>query len=358
MINQLLALSTPVKLVIAVLCVVGLAILTYGFCRRFSKMGWTGWQIFILFFLTLLLGKIPVSQNKFVYFGIVVGVFFGCAALVFLAGGAVRAYFRSRTKRANWLFRTFDRILGALTAVVSLAALLFSIGGFALTILSVCTNLDEGALAVVYQFSIGGKTVWGVVGKYALDFFLVGLLALAVRGGYRLGLLRSVWTAVMMLLTVCAFAGAIVIAMKAPGISALSLKLIGAFSGSMNAVLAKILGYGIVALVAFVVLVVVIVLLNLLINLGVRELDRIKIVRFIDGGIFSIVCFCLAAALVCGVSFGIYAMVHGMLSSLGGIGATIGEFAAKVRLEELCTTSPLCKFFYEYNPILLLLNKG
>ena len=42
----------------------------------------------------------------------------------------------------------------------------------------------------------------------------------------------------------------------------------------------------------------------------------------------------------------------------GSFGEQIAEYAQNFRLEELFTSSPLCKFFYDCNPVRLLLAKG
>ncbi|MBO5045336.1 MAG: hypothetical protein J6C93_00525 [Clostridia bacterium] len=349
---NLLALGMPATIALIAVAAVVALLVVIGFIRRFSKMSWVGWQIAIVFCATLLIGKIPVLENKLAYVAILAGGLFGVIAIVLMLGGLLRAGFRARRKKANWFFRILDRVAGALTLVVNVVVPLLAVGGFVLSILYHCTALDEGILFIVYNICIGGFDLWAIFGTYAMDLMIVAFFVFVVKGGYKLGLMRTAWTVVMMILTVGALAGAVIVAIKVPFVANFSLKLQDLFVAKMNPTLAMILGYGVVALVVFIVLVLAIVLLNLLINLGVRELDHVKVIRFLDGGLFSIVVFVIAAA----VAFGIYFAVS---SAVGGyFGELVQTYTSGWGLEELFSASPLTKIFYDLNPILILIGRA
>ncbi len=391
--NNLLIPSGVKTGLIAAVCVLAAALIVYGAIRRFSRSSWTGFQIVVIFFVSVGISKINPFGSKIVYFGAIAGILFACIAAVAILGGILRWVFRTRTKKPNWFFRVFNRILGSVNAIVNVAVPVVAIGGMALTVIYYCTSLPQGALSAVY-----GNRIWEAFGKYAPDLLLIAFLTIAVKGGYKLGLLKSIWTVMMMILTVLALVGSVYIAIRMPGISSLSVKLSASFAGSMNAVLARILGYGIVSLVAFVVLIVVIVLLNLLINLGVREMDKIRVVRFFDGALFAVIVFAVSIALVSGTHFAVYSIAHASLPQTPPVAASLAEeappeeavspdeeqtppeqenppveegtnwlqdiwgevvsFFVNHNIEGMFTSAPMSNIFYTYNPIFALTGNG
>lgn len=332
------------SLAITIACAVGAVLFLYGFFKRFSRMSWWGWQVAVLFTVTLLLGKIPAMDNETAYFAVVLGGFFAVTAVVLGIGAILKSVFRSRRKKAHWFIRAFDCLIGAVTAVLNFALFVLILGGVVLLILYYCTGVRAGFLETVFAHEIW--TDYGA--KYLLDLLLVWMLVTAVKGGYKLGLLKSVWTVVMVALTLAAFAGGIAAALKVPFVASLAQNIAASFP-NLNATLANVIGYGIMSLVCFVVFMIVVILLNLLINLGVRELDRVKAFRFLDGAIMAIVIFSVVLALVSGVNYAVYA------ADSGAFGEAVQNFFSENGVTGLFRSSPFADFVYEYNPLRLLI---
>ncbi len=357
MANQLLAISAPM-IAIIVASVVGLFLVLYGFLRKFSRMGWWGYQILILFACTLLLGKLPLqSLSPILSFAIVAGGFLVAAGLLLGLGALLRRAFVNRREKFllgekskdedSFVLRLFDGLLGIITAAVNFVALILTIVAPIAVVLSY-TGVLPGVFAIITSFSVGTMNIWSnFVLPFAFDFLLIGFLLLFIKGGYRLGLLRSVWTVIMLLLGVGAFVGAIFTAMKMPGVCLLSQSLIGSFAAKgMNALVASFLGYGIVTLIAFFVYLLVLILLNLLVNLGVRAVDRFVVLRVIDGVIIATVFFALGLAVVCGLNFVIFQATN------GAFGEMMQGIATKLPLETIVRSSALSRFFFDNNLIL------
>lgn len=316
----------------------------YGAFRKFSRMGWMAWQIAVVFALTLLLRFVPVLENKTLYFCIVAGACLSLTVIVLIAGAAIRRYMRNRRYKAPLGLRILDRVLGAVTALLDWALLAVVLGGAALYGMQ-----GSGMLDAVYSFTLGGVNVWGVVSGYLFDLILVSLFVIVVKGGYKLGLLKSIWAAVACLLVLAAFFGSLIIALRVPFCSNLALQIAGAFSG-LGGVLAGILGYAIVTLVIFLLISVVLVLLGVLFNLLVRVLDRATPFRVIDGSVLSLIFFAAALVSVCGLNLGVYAL------SAGAGGETVAQLAGMVQgLQDFVCSSPMGKVFYECNPLRLFM---
>lgn len=384
--------SSVVRTALIVVCVLGGALLVYGAIRRFSRSSWTGLQIVVLFFALFGVSKIPFFKNGVIYFAVMAGAFLVCIAAVLILCEIVRCAFRTCQKKPNAFFRVLDHIFGALNAVFNFAVFVIAIGGFVLLVVSYCIP-SSGVLDGIF-----GHRLWASLGKYASDFLIVAFLTLSVKGGYKLGVLKSVWTVLMTGLIVFAFFGSVYIATRMPGISFLSGKLAALFAGKMNRIVAAILGYGIVAVVTFIIFVVVIVLLNLLINLGVRKLDRLRVFRFFDGALLATVVFAVSCALVCGVHFAVYSVAHiagappshevslaeefvpeeppeteeeqtppeenssenqeGEGNWFADIWGTVLTFFTSHDIEGIFTSTPISNFFYTYNPLRLLTGNG
>lgn len=343
--------GTTVALVVA--CVLAAILILYGFIKRFSRTSWAGVQIAVIFAATFVISKLPESwvSSDTMRFAVTAGGILACIAVVLIIGAIVRTFFRTRKKRANWFFRIFDRLFGAINAVLNFAVFLLVVGGLVLNILYYCVpSLAEGTLSVVYTYSLGGYVLWDTALPYLPDFILVAVLTMAVKGGYRLGMIKAVWTVFMMILTLLAFGGSILAAVKVPFLASFGASLSSTFAGSISyELLCNILGYGIVALCVFVVAMIVIILLNLLINLGVRELDSVGVIRVIDGALFALLIYAVMCAFICALDFAVAS------AASGAFGEQLMQIAQTYRLEELFGTGTLCSAFYECNPILVLL---
>lgn len=338
---------------IVVACVLAAILILYGFIKRFSRTSWAGVQIIVIFGATFVISKLPESwfTSDLSRFAVTAGGILVCIAVVLFVGAIVRTFFRTRKKRANWFFRIFDRLFGAVNAVLNFAVLVLVLGGLVLSVLYYCVpSLADGALSVVYTYSVGDYVLWDTALPYLPDFILVAFLTMAVKGGYRLGLIKAVWTVFMMILTLAAFGGSILAAVKVPFLANFGASLSGTFAGSIPyELLCNILGYGIVALCVFVVAMIVIILLNLLIGLGVREMDSVGVIRVIDGAVFAVLIYAVVCAFICGLDFAVSA------AAAGSFGEQAAQIVQNYRLEELFGTGTLCSVFYEYNPFLILM---
>ncbi len=357
---SLLATEGVTFAIVAAIAVAALFLMLYGVFRRFTRMGWWGIQIALIFSATLLFDYIPMPEDPvwaFVLSAVglllVSGLVLGASALLrpnpreeqkrkALEKRAKRTGKKIKRKKVNPFLRALDSIFGGLNAVVNFCVLVLVLGGAVVVGVSLS---PVGAEAFAGVSELG---VWQFLQSHALDMLLVGLLVGAIKGGYRVGFLRSVWTVLILLLGVGSLVGSIFAAIYLPFLSNFSQTLATAFAGGMDGVLATVLGYGIVSLICFVVCISVLLLLNLLINLCVRKVENSGVVRVIDGTLIAIVFFAVTLALACGVGFLCNQMVTGAFGAQIQEGVTVG-----FPLEQFLTSSPLAKILYESNPFLL-----
>lgn len=352
---NLLAVTAPQIALIVVAVLAALAALI-GFVRRFSRGSWLGMQICVLFAATFLLGKIPAFENDYVSFGVTAGAFLLAAVVVFALGGLLRAFFdrrRARRRKSNWFLLLIDSLCGAVNGVINLAVFAAVIGGLVCSVVWHCTSVRDGVFGTIFAYELGGVVLWDKVMPYVLDAVLVSLLAIAVNGGYRLGLLRSLWTVVMVLLGTAAFAFSVYAVLNIGPFSGLAVRLGELFlETGMGDGLALGLGMLAVGGGTFLLCLIVLALLNLLVGFGVRAVDRSSVLRVLDGTIIAVLLYAVVLAVILLLQYAVAAAAG------GSFGEQIAEYARNFRLEELFTSSPLCKFFYDCNPVRLLLAKG
>lgn len=339
--------SPEATIAIVALSVIAFFSLLYGVFKKFSRMSWAGWQLLLIFAATLLCGLIPETANKTLAFALTVGGFLLVAAAVLGSGALIRRAMRNYAGKPPLAARVFDRILGALTALVDWILFFAVAGGFALAIVFYCVPSAAEQIAFVYE-----NPLWtGFGAKYALDLALIFFLLFAVKGGYRVGFVKSLWTVLAVALTVVAFAGSLYLATHVSFLVALAQKISAACS-NLNSIVANVIGYGVTALVCFIVFFVVLVLFFILVNYAVRGLNKFTAFNVFDGILLSIVFFAVAAAVVCGLDYGVRMIAADASGALGSFGETAAE--AGRRIEALFTSSPLSAIFYECNPILVL----
>ncbi len=327
--------------VYAVAAVLGLALVLYGFFRRFSRMGWWGYQIALIFACIYVFGLMPLPSDPLMRFIAVAVAAFVISGVIIGFGAIIRTVVtKPRRKRPGaFVLRLFDGLLGVITAVVNLVVFVVAIGA------PVVLGLDYAGVGVdLFAMVKAIPGVWGVIELFGLDFLIIALLVVAIKGGYRLGLLRTVWTVIMLLLGVAAFAGSIVASFMLPGIKDISAGIATGLSGTMDAFVAQIVGCAIVSLVCFLVCVLILVLLNLLVGLGVREVKQNRVLRVIDGVIISAVFYVLMLAIICGVNL---LFAHILSGNLGEWAYDF--FTQSFDFMGFVTTSPLSKFLYKFN---------
>ncbi len=343
-------------IIIIVASALGALLIVYGALRKFSRMSWTGWQFPAVFGFTLLLQFLPVGgkpEETLIYTSCIL---LGAIVLVLGLGALARWGIRRRTAKAATVWRVFDRIGGSLLAILNFATFLLIVGGFALNVIGAFEIAIPG-MEVVYD-----SPVWtNFFSKYAGDFMLIAFFFFAIKGGYRLGVIRSIWVLVSCLLVMGALAGAIALVIKVPFLAGWCRSLAGKFSG-MDIVLSTVLGYGIIILIVFIIFFAIIMVLNWLFNrFVVRKLDRVAWMRITGGIIVGLVFCAISYALVCGLFYGVDMLKTLELpSDLSSAGINMEEISAQLekialQLEKLFTSSPLSAIFYAYNPIRLII---
>lgn len=355
------ALDLP-KIIMIALAVVALIVGVIGFFRRFSRMSWVGLQVFLLFACTFLVGFLPQTNDKTVNFLIAVGAFLVAAAVVLGLGMIFRAIFRNREEgeKRNFFFRLLDRIFGVLNALVNLFLYVAVFGGTVLTLIYYTVGAPEGVLQSIYTFAIGDVVVWDAVSKYILDFLLTALFVAAIKGGYRLGLFRSIWAILVVVLLIASMAASVYMAFAIPFMSDLAKNIsAGLVGGGAAAVVGNIVGYFVSTAICFTVCVVAIVLFGILFNLLAKLIDKVRFFRWVDGVVLTLVFFVIAVAGVCVGNFGISYLSGAEFAeqiaqgATGEVGAQIVAFVENMSLDELATSSQFARILYENNPILV-----
>ena len=296
MIANLLALEAP-QIVLIVVAVIAAGLAVLGFFRRFSRMSWAGLQVAILFACTFFVGMLPLTEDKTVNFLIAIGAFFVASVVVLGLGMIFRAIFRKReaSGKKNFFFRLLDRLFGAVNAIINFSLYVLFFGGLALTLIYYTVGAPEGILQTVYTFSVGDVVVWDVVSQYALDFILTATFLAAIKGGYRLGLFRSVWAVLVVLLLIASMGISVYLAFTLPFMSDLAKSISASMvEGGSTAIIGNSVGYFISTAICFVVCVLIIVLTSIIINLIAKLIDKVRFFRWVDGVILTLVFFVLA----------------------------------------------------------------
>ncbi len=326
-------------ILIVALCVVAVASLVYGAFKKFSRMSWAGWQIVILYFLSCLF--VFVQGDGWLYFLFAAGGFLLVAAGIMGAGALIRRSIRNRGALPLGM-RVFDRILGAFTALFDWAVFFAVVGGFVLAVFENCVTPP----AVIASL-LGNSVIKFMLG-HAVDAVLIVFFVYVLKAGYRLGFLKSLWTALGIAFTFAAFAGSLVLTLRVPFFSSLAQKLAACFGG-MNGILATVLGYGIMTLICFVVMFVVIALLFALLNMLRRKINRSTVFNAIDGCVLAFIMYAFAVVFVCGIDF-----AAGAVTTVGAGEASEALAAVGAKMEALFTSSPMSSIFYYFNPIRIL----
>lgn len=345
--NLLLSMSTPMWITVGALGALSIASVIYGVFRNFVRMSWTSWQLLLIFAITLLLKVIPVPSG-WQGFAVGAGVLVGATALVLISGHLIRRYMMKKPTRSHKFFRVMNRILGALTALLDIVLLLAVIGGFALNVIYY-TPTAEG-LDVIFT-----NPVWTQFGAvYVQDLVLIFFCILFMRGGYRIGLVRSLQTVVMIALIFGALFLVGYLALVIPFLRSWTRAMAGSMSGNfgLNIIPATMISYFIVVAILFLVLFALIMTGGYFLNKGIRKYRALKpALTAIDGVILSVVFTLAFVGLVCGFYFGVSAALQTLAERADG--ASIADVLQTV--ENFFTASPLSALLYRGNPLLLTL---
>lgn len=333
---------------------VALLLFLYGVFRRFTRCSWLSWQIGILFAATLLTPYLPVTQSAALNAALPAVILFAASALILMIGGWTRYGMIVYAGRPPVFIRFMNRFLGGLTAVMNFAAFVVVLGAPVLVALPLF-GVSPAALSPLY-----GSALWtGFVSKHALDLIVVAVCLLALRTGYRVGLMRSLWAVIAMALVFGAFVLAVFLTVKTPLLSGWANALAGKFP-SLGAY-SVLIGRAIVAGGCFLLFVIVIILLTALFSLLMKKICESTALRVIDGGLLSIVFAAIFFGFAFAVDFGVYYFAHGGLDAVAGAGgmeavtAALGSVTGVMqRLEQLFLSAPLSARLYAFNPLLLI----
>ena len=344
-VNLLAGLSTPVWIAIGAGGALVLLSIIYGVFRNFVRMAWTSWQILVIFALTLLLKFIPVPDG-WAGFAVGAGFLFGVTAVVLIIGYILRRYMMEKKTSSNAFFRVMNRVLVAITSVLNFAMLALVLGGFGLAVSS--PFVEIGAL---------NNPAWEKLYNYLADLVLVSLCVFFVRGGFRIGLVRSIQTTIMIALTF----GALFLAMYMTveigfmrgWVNAIGKSIAG---GGLNIVIATLIAYFIIVAICFLIFFAVIIVLGYFLNKLTRKYRSVHVLNYIDGAILSVIFFAVFIALTCGWNYGISMLASGDFSSIPGLNINV-EFSSDfaIALENFYTASPLSKILYNLNLFKLFL---
>lgn len=344
-VNLLAGLSTPVWIAIGGVGALVLASIVYGVFRNFVRMAWTSWQILAIFALTLLLKFIPVPDGM-VGFAVGAGYLFGATALVLVIGFAVRRYMMGKKTSSNAFFRVMNRVLGAVTSVLNFVMLAAVLGGFGLAVSSAFVQLE-----------VLDHPVWAQYCNYLADLMLVSLCLFFVRGGFRIGLARSIQTTIMLVLTFGALFLAMYMTVEIGFMRGWVNSIGSAIAGKgLNIIIATLISYFIIVAACFLIFFAVIIVFGYFLNKLTRKFRSIPGIGYIDGIILSVVFFAVFIALTCGWNYVVSMLVSGDFSKILGSSVTVTvspDFA--IVLENLYTASPLSKILYELNLLNLFL---
>lgn len=361
MLNDFLLPNETLKIALIAAGAVLLAVcFLYGIFRKFTQMSWIAWQIPLVFAIgegsaNLLAGigdsRVRVAATAAVFF-------FGTAVVLGL-GGIVRLGMHKRTLPAPGVVRFFNRLLGAITAVLDLALLCAILASLALPA-AYCLFPDLEALSGVYALP-----VWEKIYPYLFDFFTLSMMVIVIRAGWRVGFGRAVLTVLMIALTLGGFAAAVYLTFFWSFLSGLAGRLAALFS-TLPAIAARALGSGIVILAVSLLFFLVAMLLGKLLHFAVRGARYVRFLAFFDGTILALVFFAVHAALLFALYFAVNYLSAADFSSLAATAEQVyditpvleGVRAWTGRIAALFTASPLSKILYECNPILFFVPIG
>lgn len=308
---------TPMDWIIFVLCVIGVASLIYGICRKFTRMGWLAWQLPLIFLLTFTVRLIPVGVRGGFRFALALLIVFCATAAVLGCGALIRLFMHKKRLPAHPAWRVVDRILGGITALWDYFIIVLVLASAALPFCYYVADIPETDF--LFQ-----SPVWGeYFATCAFDFFLVAIFALSIRTGWRVGLARTVVIFLMMALTFGSLVFAIWLAATVRPFTLIAANLASSFqAGAFSA----IIGTAIVAAVLFVLLFIVVCLLGWLMVALIRAIRFSYFWGTLDGFLGALLGFAIAVLVFVGLFFCVQALeTNGLTALLEQIRTSLGE---------------------------------
>lgn len=352
--NLLISQGATTAIVVVVLCVLAIASFVYGVIRKFSRMGWTPWQLPILFGVALLTQYVPETELPWVRYLIVVGIFLAGTALVFGLGALIRHFMHAKMRPAALIWQVLDRILGAVTAFLGYAVILLALGGLALPFLA--NVLPDVMTGIGVDLS-----ALDAILPYALDFFVITLFACAVQAGYRVGFGRAVIYAVTFALIGVSFILSLYLAAFVGPFRALSKAIYHSFGGALNPIVGKLLGGGICAVLLFIIFTLVSCIIGFFLNKLLRHIKYVRVLNLIDGILLALVFFAVVCAITAAIHTGVWFFASGAFRTAIDLSAVsdvlpLDEIQMWAeRVEAFVTSSPFSRMLYLSNPVLSFL---
>ena len=213
-----------------------------------------------------------------------------------------------------FLNRFFGAVVGAINAAVVVAVIL----GFVLIVLN-ATALKDGLLKPIYQ----NKTVAAVFPyllKYGTDCLLLGIMALYVRRGYKMGIASGLRSLIVPVLKFGAIVGGLYLPFSPLAAQGKMLAFIGVGSDYFASLLSKFipasvaavtaivgkLAFGVVLVLAFLIVVFII---GWLLDRVIDGAEKNGFVAFLDGSLAAVL-YLLIGALVCAIIVAILYLVE------------------------------------------------
>lgn len=358
-----LLIDIPTLIVIIVASAGGALVLLsviYGCVRKFSRLTWIGWEIFVLFGLTLLISLIPMPENGYWAFGLEFALLTVAVGLVLGADIALRHVCMDRPIPPSRAANAWNHILGGLTGLVTLLMFVLVLGGFVLR------AMDSFSAQPILNIGI-----WtGFYAKYAVDVFTVTVYYLIVRAGYRLGLLNGIFFLLGFALTALSLWLAFKVCLDWDLLVALSQKIGTCFHHQAD--LNNFLGYIITVFLVFAIFFAASMGIMAVANWGIRIACTTDAVGITNAVISAVLAVAVFMGIYLAFSLGVQYLASGKIGSLvSGIGQT-GEFGQAVadgflksvtdmiqqfaqRLNDFFASSPVAAVLHNKNFIWLLI---
>lgn len=244
----------------------------------------------------------------------------------------------------------FSRICGGITLMIKAVVIAALVASAVLVVIDLIQVSAVGGVDMIQK--IYQSSLWALVKKYAFDFYLVGIVLLCIRIGFKGGLLTNLWTLVVIALLIGAgyvsYNFAFHVEAFRPAVEGLSVSLTGKIdefvqSGNLQAAaekfgdtsgLALFISRCIFTAVFFIVLLIPVILCAVFVP---RLIDFAR-----DGVIFSVIDGILGAAVLLGI-------VMGLILVLGATFYTLDEFDFMAKFKEYIGDSKIATIVYQDN---------
>ncbi len=355
--NETLTTITTILIVAGVIFAV--VSVVYGIFRKFTQMSWFSYQITLVFLLVALLRALPANTSDAARFWLGLVYLIGGTILIVGGGQLLRRAMLRKRMPAHPAWRFLNRFLGAVTALWDYIVIALVLG---CTVLSFFQNVyDPVGFGPFFESGI-----WkNFLGHHALDFLLVALLVLAMRGGWRVGFGRVFIIVLMLALSLGSVALGIYLAVGVPFFADLSRSLGAGMGGAVGV----IVGTAIVAFILFLIFFVISCVL------GFFMVKLMRLIRYdyfwgtLDACFGAALSLIVSLAVVIGLYVAVAAVSGGVLtqlfeqisSMLGENGQAIGPMGDMIAgLQDIfkgvgvwLESAPLSNAFF-HNPIIVV----